>query len=98
MECARFGAWVIAQCLRAAYERAVIPRAQRRFTTLVMPRVLSRLPYGSQTKPVEEFNYEEVPLDARGKALPVPNESARISVLVEFRSPTCNVPNPKLFQ
>ena len=31
-----FGAWVIAQCLRAAYERAVIPRAERRFTTLVI--------------------------------------------------------------
>ena len=31
-----FGAWVIAQCLRAAYERAVIPREKRRFTTLVI--------------------------------------------------------------
>jgi type VI secretion system protein ImpC len=45
-----------------------------RFVTLVMPRVLSRLPYGSQTKPIEEFEFEEVPLDAKGKALPVPNE------------------------
>jgi type VI secretion system protein ImpC len=45
-----------------------------RFVSLVMPRVLSRLPYGSSTKPIEEFNYEEVELDATGKAKPVPNE------------------------
>ena len=31
-----------------------------RFVCLTMPRVLSRLPYGKATKPVEEFNYEEV--------------------------------------
>ncbi len=30
-----------------------------RFVTLVMPRVLARLPYGESTKPVEAFNYEE---------------------------------------
>src|SRR5256885_1439115 len=29
-----------------------------RFVTLVMPRVLSRLPYGSTTKPIEEFDFE----------------------------------------
>jgi type VI secretion system protein ImpC len=45
-----------------------------RFTTLVMPRVLSRLPYGSATRPVEEFDFEEVELDARGKSRPVPHE------------------------
>ena len=42
---------------------------------LCLPRVLSRLPYGKDTKPVEEFNYEEhvdgtrslqVPVDERG--------------------------------
>src|SRR4051812_20856267 len=37
-----------------------------RFVTLVMPRTLARLPYGSATKPVEEFNYEEAPIDAAG--------------------------------
>jgi type VI secretion system protein ImpC len=37
-----------------------------RFVTLAMPRVLSRLPYGSATKPIEEFNYEEAPRDASG--------------------------------
>lgn len=45
-----------------------------RFCTLVLPRVLSRLPYGSATKPIEEFHFEEVELDAQGKALPVPHD------------------------
>jgi type VI secretion system protein ImpC len=45
-----------------------------RFVTLVMPRVLSRLPYGSQTKPIEEFQYEEVELDKQGKAKSVPHD------------------------
>src|SRR3954471_7172628 len=31
-----------------------------RFVTLAMPRVLPRLPYGAETKPVEQFDYEEV--------------------------------------
>jgi type VI secretion system protein ImpC len=31
-----------------------------RFVTLTMPRVLARLPYGAETKPVEQFDYEEV--------------------------------------
>jgi type VI secretion system protein ImpC len=39
-----------------------------RFVTLVMPRVLARMPYGSQTKPIEEFDYEEGEFDAKGKA------------------------------
>ena len=42
-----------------------------RFVTLTMPRVLSRLPYGSSTKTIDEFAYEEVPLDASGNAKPV---------------------------
>lgn len=37
-----------------------------RFVTLVMPRVLSRMPYGANTKPVEEFNYEEFEADESG--------------------------------
>jgi type VI secretion system protein ImpC len=37
-----------------------------RFVTLVMPRVLSRLPYGASTKPVESFNFEEFELDNSG--------------------------------
>lgn len=42
-----------------------------RFVTLVMPSVLARVPYGANTKPVEAFNYEEFPIGADGKALPV---------------------------
>lgn len=45
-----------------------------RFVTLVMPRVLARLPYGASTKPIDEFGYEEVPLDNAGEALPTGNE------------------------
>lgn len=31
-----------------------------RFVTLAMPRVLARLPYGANTKPVETFGFEEI--------------------------------------
>lgn len=42
-----------------------------RFVTLCMPRVLSRLPYGSTTKTIEEFRFEEVPpVGGKNKALP----------------------------
>ena len=37
-----------------------------RFVTLTMPRVLARLPYGANTKPVEEFGFEEAPVEADG--------------------------------
>ncbi|HVS34282.1 MAG TPA: type VI secretion system contractile sheath large subunit [Gemmataceae bacterium] len=46
-----------------------------RFVSLVMPRVLARLPYGSTTKPIEEFDFEEVELDAAGRAKPVAHDS-----------------------
>ncbi len=39
-----------------------------RYVTLVLPRVLARLPYGAATKPVEEFGYEECELDVSGEA------------------------------
>ena len=45
-----------------------------RFVALVMPRVLARLPYGSTTKPIEEFDFEEVELDAAGRAKPVSHD------------------------
>jgi len=45
-----------------------------RFVTLVMPRVLARLPYGANTKPVDEFEYEEVELDSAGKSKVVPHD------------------------
>jgi type VI secretion system protein ImpC len=41
-----------------------------RFVTLVMPRVLSRMPYGANTKPIEEFGFEEV-----DGSKPVPHSS-----------------------
>ncbi|TQV76412.1 type VI secretion system contractile sheath large subunit [Aliikangiella marina] len=40
-----------------------------RFVSLTMPRVLARLPYGSSTKPVEAFNYEEANLTDKGEHL-----------------------------
>ena len=40
-----------------------------RFVTLTMPRVLARLPYGKDTKPVEAFNFEEASLDSSGRQL-----------------------------
>lgn len=36
-----------------------------RFVSLAMPRVLSRLPYGADTKPVEAFNFEEMASDKK---------------------------------
>jgi type VI secretion system protein ImpC len=46
-----------------------------RFVNLVMPRVITRLPYGKATKPLDEFDYEEAPVDGRGKALAMDHES-----------------------
>lgn len=45
-----------------------------RFVTLTMPRVLARLPYGENTKPIEEFRYEESPDDAQGRAQALPHD------------------------
>jgi type VI secretion system protein ImpC len=39
-----------------------------RFVTLVLPRVLARLPYGERTTRVEEFDFEEAPIDEGGVA------------------------------
>lgn len=44
------------------------------FVTLTMPRVLSRLPYGASTKPVEEFNFEEVATNAAGESITVDHD------------------------
>jgi type VI secretion system protein ImpC len=40
-----------------------------RFVNLVLPRVLARLPYGAATKPIDEFAYEEAPIDDAGRRL-----------------------------
>ena len=45
-----------------------------RFVTLTMPRTLARLPYGKSTKPVDEFDYEEVALGPGGKSIAVPHD------------------------
>jgi type VI secretion system protein ImpC len=45
-----------------------------RFVTLCMPRTLSRLPYGANTKPIDEFAFEELELDAAGKGKPVSHD------------------------
>jgi type VI secretion system protein ImpC len=45
-----------------------------RFVSLVMPRVLARLPFGAQTRPIEEFAYEEAELDSQGRHRPMPHE------------------------
>ena len=45
-----------------------------RFVTMVMPSVLARLPYGEETKPVEEFGYEEFEVGPDGKSKPVAHD------------------------
>ena len=45
-----------------------------RFVSLVMPRTLARLPYGSSTKPIEAFHFEELPLNPDGSAKMTENE------------------------
>ena len=55
--------------------RAFRDSEDSRFVNLVMPRVIARLPYGKNTKPLDEFDYEEAPVDARGKALAMDHES-----------------------
>src|SRR6202012_4932040 len=45
-----------------------------RFVNLVLPRVLARLPYGSQTRPIDEFDYEEAPVDKAGILRPMPHD------------------------
>ncbi|MEM9220869.1 MAG: type VI secretion system contractile sheath large subunit [Pseudomonadota bacterium] len=39
--------------------RSLRDQSDSRYVGLCMPRVLSRLPYGAQTEPVEEFGFEE---------------------------------------
>ena len=40
-----------------------------RFVSLVMPRVIARLPYGAATKPIDAFGYEEAQKDSAGAAV-----------------------------
>ncbi len=45
-----------------------------RFVTLTLPRVLARLPYGQETLPIDEFNYDEAPVGANGAVQKLPND------------------------
>ena len=45
-----------------------------RFVTLVMPRTLARTPYGSNTKPIESFNFEEFEVDESGMSRPAEHD------------------------
>jgi type VI secretion system protein ImpC len=42
-----------------------------RFVTLTMPRTLARMPYGANTRPIDEFNFEELPLGKKGESIKV---------------------------
>lgn len=44
-----------------------------RFVSLVMPRVIARLPYGAATKPIDEFAFEEAPSE-NGVARPMTHQ------------------------
>ncbi len=45
-----------------------------RFVTLALPRVLARLPYGRETKPIDEFNFEEGALGANSAVQALPHD------------------------
>ena len=45
-----------------------------RFVVLTMPRTLARLPYGKNTKPIDEFDFEEVALGPKGESIAVPHD------------------------
>lgn len=46
-----------------------------RFVALTLPRSLSRLPYGLNTSPIDEFDYEEGPLLEDGESLQLDHEN-----------------------
>ncbi|TWU31946.1 type VI secretion system contractile sheath large subunit [Novipirellula artificiosorum] len=45
-----------------------------RFCVLTMPRTLARLPYGANTKTIDEFDYEEVQVGAKGESVHVEHD------------------------
>ena len=45
-----------------------------RFVSLVMPRVIARVPYGEATKAIDEFKYEEAPVNPDGSAKAMDHE------------------------
>lgn len=45
-----------------------------RFCVLTMPRTLARLPYGKNTKTIDEFDFEEVPVGDKGESVHVAHD------------------------
>ena len=45
-----------------------------RFVVLTMPRTLARLPYGKNTKRIDDFDFEEVALGPKGESITVPHD------------------------
>jgi len=45
-----------------------------RFCVLTMPRTLARLPYGANTKTIDQFAYEEVPVGPNGESIHVEHD------------------------
>jgi type VI secretion system protein ImpC len=45
-----------------------------RFVVMTMPRSLARLPYGKNTRTIDEFEYEEVALGKKGESITVPHD------------------------
>lgn len=45
-----------------------------RFCVLTMPRTLARLPYGVNTKMIDQFDFEEVPVGAQGESIHVDHD------------------------
>jgi type VI secretion system protein ImpC len=45
-----------------------------RYVVLTFPRVMARLPYGSNNRKIDEFKYEEVPLDSKGRDTELPHD------------------------
>lgn len=46
-----------------------------RFVAMAMPRTLARLPYGSQTKPIEKFDFEEVETGPDGEPIAISHDN-----------------------
>ncbi len=46
-----------------------------RYVAMTMPRTLARLPYGSQTKPVDEFDFEEVETGPNGEPIAISHDN-----------------------
>lgn len=46
-----------------------------RYVAMTMPRTLARLPYGSQTKPVDQFDFEEVETGPSGEPIAISHDN-----------------------